>query len=266
MRIRELFRQVTRSNGWPAGREGDGNGPVRPFFGLDHPEDLGNAPAGNLPEESAPEPGPGQDDRETIADLLSECAFAFEEGRDRLLPAARRLLERGPDVAGTGASELRDCLRRLVALRDAMIGLEAACDGLPTPSAAPTGSQAAPPAEFRPEVAWETRRRALGVLDWVLALATRDRAEVPEIGGVLDAACSLRIAIDGAPLPELPAEAHPLATGDHPLALLLRLSALHDTMSDDSWDELRTAVGRHFGKGMAGAAARGKIVFTEPAG
>jgi hypothetical protein len=132
--------------------------------------------------------------------------------------------------------------------------------GAPDPDVAATLSLPLSPLEC----AWETRRCALGTLDWVLALALHSGVDVPALRPVLVRAKALRASLAAAPLAELPAEASLLARGDHPLAFLLRLAALNDLLSDDSWDDLRSAVTTHFGAALSGVVARGRIVSHEP--
>jgi hypothetical protein len=198
---------------------------------------------------------------------------AFELTRDRLLGALRGLVAPASRVSGTLPAGLADCLGRFFDLCDRVRDLGAA-EGVPERSRDVPARwedlaqrlEAMPRTATRVETAWETRRRALFLLDSVLSLTPRAGLEVPALCGVLADARSLRRTIAAAPLSELPREASALASADHPLALLLRLAALFDTLSDDSWEDARIAVTKHFGKPLWAALARGRITFNEPQG
>jgi hypothetical protein len=188
---------------------------------------------------------PDHADLEANEPILAAGNDTFEETRDRLLRAVRDL---GPP-ASVGPGMLPASLENPATLRDIAERLEAISGGA-TPL----------------ERAWEIRRRALSMLDSVLSLAPRDGAQIPALHDVLAHARSLRGAIATAPLSGLPRDAFPLARGDHPLAMLLRLAALSDALGDSSWEDLRTAVSVHLGKAISRAAARGRIVFNEREG
>jgi hypothetical protein len=57
----------------------------------------------------------------------------------------------------------------------------------------------------------------------------------------------------------LPAEAEPLAEGEHAFAHLLALIEDRDELSDDLWASLHESVGATFGKSLAAAAVRSKL-------
>jgi hypothetical protein len=225
--------------------------------------------SGELAVIRRPPDSPEPDERQRVLTAFSD---AVDETRDQLLRAVRALGDDSALAPAALPAGLADCLARFFDLRDRVMRLSRAeAEDVPDLSldtpvcwkdlAKPL--EIMPPRATRVENAWETRQRALGLLDSVLSLTPRVGAEAPALQPVLNGARSLRGTIATAPLSELPREAFRLARGDHPLALLPRLAALIDTISDDSWEELRIAVTRHFGKPLWAALARGRIVFTE---
>ncbi len=104
------------------------------------------------------------------------------------------------------------------------------------------------------------RRQALHVLDKALRLTTRDGADFPPLTDFLDDIASLREAIEAAPPGELPIESHRLAEGTHPVCGLLTVIEGVAGLNDAQWADLHSQVSEAFGRQMAVAAARGRIV------
>lgn len=103
------------------------------------------------------------------------------------------------------------------------------------------------------EQAWE-------VLDHVRSLSHDSPGESGSLERGQQAATTLSLAIEGAsPDTELPPEVTSLAEGNHPLALLLRLSSTDDSIDDSEWARLYKGVASAFGTPLAAAAARRRI-------
>ena len=60
----------------------------------------------------------------------------------------------------------------------------------------------------------------------------------------------------------LPADAERLAEGDHAFAHLLTLIVDRDELSDDLWATLHDSVASSYGKALAAAAVRSKLVIS----
>ena len=76
-----------------------------------------------------------------------------------------------------------------------------------------------------------------------------------------DRARELRYGISEGNWSSLPAETERLAEGQHHFADLLALIEDRDELSDDLWATLHESVGQAFGKPLAAAAARSKLVL-----
>ena len=60
----------------------------------------------------------------------------------------------------------------------------------------------------------------------------------------------------------LPPETEPLSEGEHPFANLLALVEDRDVLQDELWGSLHDTIGSTFGKSLAAAAARSKLVLS----
>lgn len=105
------------------------------------------------------------------------------------------------------------------------------------------------------------RRQALAALDRVASLECPDQKEFPPLKTCQAKAEALRGAIAGASLADLPQEAVQLAEGDHPYVALVTLVESKDGLSDDLWASSMEAVEREFGKPLAVAVARARVVL-----
>ena len=108
----------------------------------------------------------------------------------------------------------------------------------------------------------KVRLRALTILDHILSLIHRERAEFPPLEEVQAEAKALRDTLRDAEDPDAHPEANALAQGRHPLAEFLTLVEGHYQLDDDLWLLLQHAVAEHFGKPLAMSAARGKLYQT----
>ncbi len=104
------------------------------------------------------------------------------------------------------------------------------------------------------------RLHSLSLLDRVLSLRHRIAAESSLLGPCHDAARELRSRLaDISNRASLPDDALRLASGQHPLAALLRLLEPDRSLSDDEWSRLRVEVVNAFGRPLAAAAVRGRL-------
>ena len=104
------------------------------------------------------------------------------------------------------------------------------------------------------------RRSALSVLDTVAGLKVRDGGRFPPLVDCQSRAVELRERVIFCPPSELPAEARELADGGHALAGLLTVVAGNESMSDAEWAAVHSRVSEAFGRQLAVAAARGRLV------
>jgi hypothetical protein len=218
------------------------------------------------PEESPEIPG------NVLADEVALLAAGLASAAQRLLPAMAQMIRPGVPLPEVLLADLGEHRHRFERLRG-QIRARAGELGLPCPPAdslsnlvqleallAELGE-----AELHHAAHQRLCRQALEVLDRVRAITHRSESEEAPLRSALDAAARLRAAIGVARARELPAEARALATGEHPLACLLALAAAGSATSDSRWEELRVAVGAAFGRTLAAAAARGKLVAPFPA-
>lgn len=106
--------------------------------------------------------------------------------------------------------------------------------------------------------------QALMTLDRILSLTHRDGQPFHPLITCQAKARELREAIATSSWPNTHPEAVALAHRRHPLTELLTLVEEHDKLDDDLWLVLKHAVSESFGKAVSLAAARGKLVLSEP--
>lgn len=113
----------------------------------------------------------------------------------------------------------------------------------------------------------EMCRRAQATLERVLAIAHRDEPDFPPLAECRARASVLRrwaVEFESSAEPDLPAdmveELQALADGHHALNDLLVQVEEGEVLDDDRWHELTAHLERAFGKPLATAAARGKLV------
>jgi tetratricopeptide (TPR) repeat protein len=196
-----------------------------------------------------------------FASLGEQLARAAEGLQRRRVPA--------PDVL---ADNLRAVGPRFAALREAMARSAEALDipGSRVRAIADRDGLAAMLAELaeaeeRATGLAETRRRALAVLDRVPALKHTDQPDFPPLEECQARARERRAEIAAARPLALPDDAAGLASGAHPLATLVALVTENDRLSDDRWTEMLDTLRAEFGKPLAVAVARSRIVLAEDA-
>ncbi|MBI3801876.1 MAG: hypothetical protein HY268_33510 [Deltaproteobacteria bacterium] len=109
------------------------------------------------------------------------------------------------------------------------------------------------------------RGQAITILDRVITVVHRTQVEFMPLLQCQAEARALRDALTVTQWPELHPEAQRLADGQHPYASLLTFVESHQALSDDQWDHLKNSIEETFGKPLAIAAVRGRLVLGENA-
>src|SRR5438874_7052383 len=177
--------------------------------------------SGTLPPESLPE-------------VLASARREFVDMRAGVLEAARAL-----SVAAPAASEI-DSLKRLEPVVQAVV--------------------AAIAAEEKRQAAAETRKRALAVLDRILAVSHADGPRFAALAQCQAQAKDLRQTVNDPKTLETLNPAS-IIEGITPFAALLTLIDSRDDIDDDRFATLEDTVKQAFGRPMAVAATRGKLVI-----
>lgn len=106
------------------------------------------------------------------------------------------------------------------------------------------------------------REKGLAVLARVLSIAHRDSKDFKPLADSLATATALRNAIEGVKWPHRHADSAALIAEKHPLAGLLKLVETHDILDDEECLRLEEQVTEHFGRPLAVAVLRGKLVVS----
>ena len=203
-----------------------------------------------------------------LSQELAAMSDVFADLGERLLGAARQIHSPGTPPPNNLLEELASTRSAFEGLRDRVRGLgeslEVACpppESLDTLQGLNALTDEIAAAEIRRDKAEELRRASIGILERVLRLT---HASSPEFGPLRERqehARGLHESLANAPWSNLPEEAHRLSEGDHPFAKLVVLVEQHDELEDEHWGYLHEAVGEAFGKALAAAAARSKLVL-----
>ncbi|AGA29100.1 hypothetical protein [Singulisphaera acidiphila] len=202
-----------------------------------------------------------------LSQEVSKISDLFSSLSERLLGAARQLHSPGSPPPEGLIEELGQARREFVGLRDrTRERAEALHVALPSSETLDTvqGLTAVldlvAESEVRQSKAEESRRRALSVLDRVLNLTHSADHEFAPLRDCQNQARTLRETIADGPWTVLPPETEPLSEGEHPFASLLTLVEDRDVLNDDLWGSLHDTIGSTFGRSLAAAAARSKLV------
>jgi hypothetical protein len=211
----------------------------------------------------------GRQSSNDLSRELTVLSDVFSDLAERLSQAARQLHAPGTPPPESLVEELSQCQRDFVTIRDRtreLAGsLHVACpaeEHLQGLQNLATLLDETAGAEVRRAKNEEVRRRALSVLERVNLLSHVSDAHFPALRDCQDKARELHGAIGEGSWTRLPAEAEPLAEGEHAFAHLLTLIEDRDELSDDHWASLHESVGTAFGKSIAAAAARMKLVLS----
>ena len=200
---------------------------------------------------------------------LSEMADASADLGRRMLGALRQLLSPGVLPSASLVEDMDELRGRFEALRDRTSRLAEELS-VSIPAAGALDSlrglagllEAVGEAEERWDAARALANRALSVLDRVLRLRHVHDDDFPPLRDCQDQARTLRLAITRGE-PGVPADRiASLAEMDHPFACLLTMVEGNERAGDDLWETLFEAVGAAFGKGLAAAVARSRVVVT----
>jgi hypothetical protein len=208
--------------------------------------------------------------REELAREVSSLRDEFTELGDRLARAAEPITDGGPFPPNAFVEELRVATQLFQDVRARALAL-AGSVGVPDVDSRELANlddlellldEVVQVEEERARHG-EACRQALSVLDRLLGLAHADRAEFAPLADCQDGARELARQVSEAPHGPLNPETLRLVEGTHPLLALLTLAEDRGGSSDDAWAEALDVIESHFGKPLAVAAARAKIV---PAG
>ncbi|WP_406693559.1 tetratricopeptide repeat protein [Singulisphaera sp. Ch08] len=106
----------------------------------------------------------------------------------------------------------------------------------------------------------ETRRSALNILEQAIGLACREPKDQPLLEDCRFQARVLHSAISSRLPSELPPEAARLVAGEHPLANVVALVLGQGNIHEAEWTQLYEGTATAFGKGLAVAVARGRVL------
>jgi len=207
-----------------------------------------------------------------LSQEIAVLTDVFSDLGERLLHAAREMHNPGMPPDATLVEELEASRRDLEGLRDRSRTLaESLHVTCPAPEELSSLHSLAAllddvaEAEIRLSRSDEVRRRSQGVLQRVLSLVHTGAPDHAELRKCHDLARELQQQINDAPWTALPAEAERLAEGDHAFAHLLSLIEDRDDLGDDVWAAHHEAVTAAFGKTLAAAAVRSRLVLgAEP--
>lgn len=126
----------------------------------------------------------------------------------------------------------------------------------PPTEPSPVGTPAEPDEDLE-----AIRTAALDVLDTVKRLAPCDGVEFPALVECREQAHQLRETIAHATTSELPPEARQIAAGEHVFVSLLRVVAGVEDLTDAQWASHHARISEAFGRPLAVAVARSRLVF-----
>ncbi|MDL5055387.1 RNA polymerase sigma factor RpoD [Oscillatoria laete-virens NRMC-F 0139] len=119
-------------------------------------------------------------------------------------------------------------------------------------------------AEEQKEAIAQVRQQALRVLERILAIAHRDNSDFLPLLECQEKARELQRVISESQEPESHSDTQQaLAEGNHSLAQLLTLIEQGETLDDDRSADLHDSVAESFGRTLATAAVRGRLIVQE---
>jgi len=205
-----------------------------------------------------------------LSQELAALSDLFSDLGERLLSASRQLLSPGSPPPEDLLEALSACRNDFRSLRGRTIDLAGSLFVTSPPPDALTSLEDLTglldhiaEAEIHQSKSEEQRRRSLSVLDRVLAITHASNGDFTPLRECQDKARELRYEIAEGKWATLPSEAERLAEGQHHFADLLTLIGDHDELHDEHWATLHESVGQNFGKALAAAAARSKLVMAQ---
>jgi RNA polymerase primary sigma factor len=118
-------------------------------------------------------------------------------------------------------------------------------------------------AEEQKEAITQVRQQALRVLERVLGIAHRDNSNFQPLLECQEKARELQRAISESQEPDSHSDTQALAEGNHSFAQLLTLIEQGDELDDDRSADLHDSVAESFGRTLATAAVRGRLIVQE---
>lgn len=210
---------------------------------------------------------PGASAGRELAHSVVVLANALKSLGERLSLAATDVAEAGIPIGDESIGEVFSRHRDFILLREkARQVAESRRIPSPAPESLPTLLEIATlvdeivERERRWEECEEGRRRALEILDQVLALDHVDGHEFAPLIEVKGWAGDLRESIAQAPWDQLPAQTPTLSSGEHAFVHLLALVNDLQGLSDRRWADCFESVRETFSQAMARAAAQGRLV------
>ena len=119
--------------------------------------------------------------------------------------------------------------------------------------------------QIEPNDSPNQRQKALSVLEQVLSLTHKDQGAFESLDSAKHSATQLQTQITHSTT-EFSPEVEALVTGVHPLSALLTLVETGESLDDQQWIVLEEKVSASFGKSLAVAISRGKIIRSISSG
>ncbi|NQE37053.1 sigma-70 family RNA polymerase sigma factor [Microcoleus asticus] len=210
------------------------------------------------------------------ADLLKQLTAledVFSQLEARLSEASRKLLDPGIPISQKLIQELEESRKNFIQLRDKALELAEYLAVSPMLKAEEIASLAdimsvlerVDFAEKQKSAIALVRDSALRVLERILAIAHRVESNFPSLLECQDKARELQRAISESQEYDLHPDTKLLADGNHPFSKLLTLIAELEEADEERLDSLHDAVSESFGRTLAMAAVRGKLIIQSEA-
>ncbi|WP_333398597.1 AAA family ATPase [Microcoleus sp. K4-B3] len=210
------------------------------------------------------------------ADLLKQLTAleeVFSQLEARLSEASRKLLDPGIPISQNLIQELDESRENFIQLRDKVLELAEYLAVSPTLTTEEIGSLAdiksvlerVNLAEKQKSAIALVRDSALRVLERILAIAHRVERNFQSLLECQDKARELQRAISESQEYDLHPDTKLLADGNHPFSKLLTLIAELEEADEERLDSLHDAVSESFGRTLAMAAVRGKLMIQSEA-
>lgn len=210
--------------------------------------------------------------KQNSADLLKQLTAledVFSQLEKRLSEASRKLLNPGIPISQKLIQELDDSHKKFIQLRDKVLELAEYLAVSPTLTTEEIGSLAdiksvlerVDLAEKQKSAIALVRDSALRVLERILAIAHRVESNFQSLLECQETARELQRAISASHESDLHPDTQLLADGNHRFCKLLTLIAELEESDEERLDSLHDAVSESFGRTLAMAAVRGKLII-----
>ncbi|WP_293156077.1 MULTISPECIES: sigma-70 family RNA polymerase sigma factor [unclassified Microcoleus] len=214
--------------------------------------------------------------KQNSADLLRELTAledVFSQLEKRLSEASRKLLDPGIPISQKLIQELDESHKKFIQLRDKVLELAESLAVSTTLKVEEIGSLAdiksvldrVDFAEKQKSAIALVRDSALRVLERILAIAHRVESNFQSLLECQEKARELQRAISESQESDLHPDTQLLADGNHPFCKLLTLIAEWEAADDEHLASLQDAVAESFGRTLAMAAVRGKLIIQAEA-